>query len=180
MRGSVLLGSDALTLERGDTTTTYAPAASRAPSSQAPVTISTPNPIRIAELRRIGTAVQAAVSSVPGLVDLSVEQQTDIPTVSVRFDRSALARYGLEAGSAAGCPKPHASQRTTATVAPLPGETDTSNNTAARAVTVYNYYTYTTNAALVGNGTGLLAACTPGGGTSSAPQATGGGSVDLF
>jgi Cu/Ag efflux pump CusA len=55
----------------------------------------------LAELRRIGDAVQAAVTGVPGLVDLSVEQQTDIPTIGVRFDRAALARYGLEAGRAA-------------------------------------------------------------------------------
>ena len=34
-------------------------------------------------------------------MDLSVEQQTDIPTVRVRFDRAALSRYGLQAGHAA-------------------------------------------------------------------------------
>ena len=36
-----------------------------------------------------------------GLVDLSVEQQTDIPTVRVNFDRAALGRYGLQSGTAA-------------------------------------------------------------------------------
>jgi Cu/Ag efflux pump CusA len=35
------------------------------------------------------------MATVPGVVDLSVEQQVDIPTLSVRFDRKALARYGV-------------------------------------------------------------------------------------
>ena len=52
-------------------------------------------------LRTLGEQVRAAISDVPGVVDLSVEQQTDIPTVSVRFDREALARYGLPSGAAA-------------------------------------------------------------------------------
>jgi CzcA family heavy metal efflux pump len=53
------------------------------------------------ELRTIGERVRAAVAPVPGLVDLSVEQQTDIPTVRVHFDRAALGRYGLQSGVAA-------------------------------------------------------------------------------
>ncbi|MDP1569278.1 MAG: efflux RND transporter permease subunit [Vicinamibacterales bacterium] len=53
------------------------------------------------ELRSIGERVQAAVADVTGLVDLSVEQQTDIPTVRVQFDRAALGRFGLQAGVAA-------------------------------------------------------------------------------
>jgi Cu/Ag efflux pump CusA len=32
---------------------------------------------------------------VPGVVDLSVEPQMDIPTLGVRFDRKAMARYGV-------------------------------------------------------------------------------------
>ena len=39
--------------------------------------------------------------NVSGVVDLSVEQQTDIPTVRVQFDRQALARYGVLSGQAA-------------------------------------------------------------------------------
>ena len=42
------------------------------------------------ELRRIGQRVQAAMRNISGVVDLSVEQQTDIPTVRVQFDRPAL------------------------------------------------------------------------------------------
>jgi CzcA family heavy metal efflux pump len=53
------------------------------------------------ELRTISERVQAVVEGVPGLVDLSVEQQTDIPTIRVQFDRAALGRYGLQSGGAA-------------------------------------------------------------------------------
>ena len=52
-------------------------------------------------LRGVAAEVQAAVQGIEGLVDLSVEQQTDIPTVRVTFDRRALARYGLQSGVAA-------------------------------------------------------------------------------
>lgn len=53
------------------------------------------------QLRDLGVQVQAAAEGVEGLVDLSVEQQTDIPTVRVHFDRIALGRYGLQSGTAA-------------------------------------------------------------------------------
>ncbi|MFB3779591.1 MAG: efflux RND transporter permease subunit [Bryobacteraceae bacterium] len=52
-------------------------------------------------LRGLARQVHAAMRGVEGVVDLSIEQQTEIPTVRVRFDRSALARYGLGAGTAA-------------------------------------------------------------------------------
>ena len=52
-------------------------------------------------LRDLGAQVQKAAQRVEGLVDLSVEQQTDIPTVRVTFDRAALGRYGLQSGAAA-------------------------------------------------------------------------------
>jgi CzcA family heavy metal efflux pump len=52
-------------------------------------------------LRSLARQVQAAMSGVAGVVDLSVEQQMEIPTVRVRFDREALGRYGLGAGAAA-------------------------------------------------------------------------------
>ena len=52
-------------------------------------------------LRTLAKQVEAAARTVPGVVDLSVEQQTDIPTVTVKFDRTALASYGLPAGNAA-------------------------------------------------------------------------------
>jgi CzcA family heavy metal efflux pump len=53
------------------------------------------------QLRDMGAQVQASVQGIEGLVDLSVEQQTDIPTVRVNFDRTALGRYGLQSGTAA-------------------------------------------------------------------------------
>ena len=46
-------------------------------------------------LRALGEKVRQAMATVPGVVDLSVEQQVDIPTLSVRFDRKALARAGV-------------------------------------------------------------------------------------
>jgi CzcA family heavy metal efflux pump len=46
-------------------------------------------------LRALGEKVRQAMATVPGVVDLSVEQQLDIPTLSVRFDRKAMARYGV-------------------------------------------------------------------------------------
>ena len=52
-------------------------------------------------LRALAKQVHAAMRGVEGVVDLSIEQQTEIPTVRVRFDRAALARYGLGAGAAA-------------------------------------------------------------------------------
>jgi CzcA family heavy metal efflux pump len=47
------------------------------------------------ELRRLGEQVRQAMSGVPGVVDLSLEQQPDIPFLTVRFDRAAIARHGL-------------------------------------------------------------------------------------
>ncbi|HBP20932.1 MAG TPA: CusA/CzcA family heavy metal efflux RND transporter, partial [Planctomycetes bacterium] len=47
------------------------------------------------ELRTLAEQVKAEMEQVSGVVDLSVEQQTDIPVLSVRFRREAMARYGL-------------------------------------------------------------------------------------
>ena len=52
-------------------------------------------------LRAAGDQVVSAMQDIPGLVDLALEPQADIPTVRVRFDRAALARHGLTAGQAA-------------------------------------------------------------------------------
>ncbi|MDP2999275.1 MAG: efflux RND transporter permease subunit [Bryobacterales bacterium] len=51
-------------------------------------------------LRALAKQVQVVMQGVGGVVDLSTEQQTEIPTVRVRWDRAALARYGLGAGAA--------------------------------------------------------------------------------
>ena len=52
-------------------------------------------------LRGLGAQSLAAMQGVPGLVDIALEPQADIPTVRVGFDRTALARHGLPAGQAA-------------------------------------------------------------------------------
>ena len=48
-------------------------------------------------LRRLGERVRETMSRVPGVVDLSLEQQMDIPFVRFVLNRSAIARYGLHA-----------------------------------------------------------------------------------
>lgn len=49
----------------------------------------------LGELRRLGGEVESLVAEVPGAVDVAMEEQSEIPFVSVRFDRLALADYGL-------------------------------------------------------------------------------------
>jgi CzcA family heavy metal efflux pump len=46
-------------------------------------------------LRRLGERVRAAMSGVPGVADLTLEPQTDIPFVRFIVNRAAVARYGL-------------------------------------------------------------------------------------
>jgi CzcA family heavy metal efflux pump len=52
-------------------------------------------------LRQLAARVQAEMAQVPGIVDLSTEAQTDIPTLKVRVDPGAAARQGLETGAVA-------------------------------------------------------------------------------
>jgi len=46
-------------------------------------------------LRRLGEKAREAVSHVSGVVDLSLEQQMDVPVVRFVLNRTAIARYGL-------------------------------------------------------------------------------------
>jgi CzcA family heavy metal efflux pump len=55
----------------------------------------------VIELRALAKEVQSAMSGVRGVVDLSVEQQTEIPTLRIRPDPERVARYGLPAGEVA-------------------------------------------------------------------------------
>ncbi len=55
----------------------------------------------LATLRRVALEVRDAIADVPGLVDLAVEPQTDIPQLLVRPDYPALARLGLTPGDLA-------------------------------------------------------------------------------
>jgi CzcA family heavy metal efflux pump len=47
------------------------------------------------QLRLLASRARAAMETVPGVVDLSVEQQTDVPILRAHFDRHAIARHGL-------------------------------------------------------------------------------------
>ncbi|MDQ3288669.1 MAG: efflux RND transporter permease subunit [Pseudomonadota bacterium] len=47
------------------------------------------------ELRRLGQQIEDQVAAVPGAVDVNLEQQSELPFVTIDFDRGALARYGL-------------------------------------------------------------------------------------
>jgi CzcA family heavy metal efflux pump len=49
-------------------------------------------------LRDLALQVQSAMRDVPGVVDLSVEAQAEIPTLRVRADPAASARYGVPTG----------------------------------------------------------------------------------
>ena len=53
------------------------------------------------QLRLLAREVQAAMAGTPGVVDLSLEQQTDIPTLRIRPDAARAARSGLQAGAIA-------------------------------------------------------------------------------
>ena len=48
-------------------------------------------------LRRLGERDREATSRVPGVVDLSLEQQMDVPFVRFVLNRGSIARYGLRA-----------------------------------------------------------------------------------
>lgn len=52
-------------------------------------------------LRRLGERVRHEMVGVPGAVDVSLEQQIDVPFVRFILDRSAIARYGLRADEVA-------------------------------------------------------------------------------
>ena len=51
----------------------------------------------LGQLRELARQVQAVMGTVPGVVDLSTEQQVEVATVRVDLDRPAIARYGLQA-----------------------------------------------------------------------------------
>jgi len=53
------------------------------------------------ELRRLGSRIEQITGEVTGAVDVAMERQSEIPLVTVRFDRAALARYGMPVATAA-------------------------------------------------------------------------------
>jgi CzcA family heavy metal efflux pump len=52
-------------------------------------------------LRRLGERVRGVMVAVPGAVDVSLEQQTEVPVVRFVLNRPAIARYGLRPGDVA-------------------------------------------------------------------------------
>jgi CzcA family heavy metal efflux pump len=50
------------------------------------------------ELRQVGAQIRDVMQTIPGIADLQVEQQMDVPQLRIRPDRLALARYGLTVG----------------------------------------------------------------------------------
>lgn len=53
------------------------------------------------ELRRLGEQVKGVAEQVEGAVDVAAEQQVDIPFLTVKFDRDAIARQGLQVADVA-------------------------------------------------------------------------------
>jgi CzcA family heavy metal efflux pump len=53
----------------------------------------------LGQLRRLGRQVEAAMRGVPGVVDLSTEQQVEVPQLAIRYDSEALSRHGLTTGA---------------------------------------------------------------------------------
>lgn len=52
-------------------------------------------------LNDIASQVEAQMAQVPGVVDLSIEEQANLPVTTIRFDREALARHQLTVGEVA-------------------------------------------------------------------------------
>jgi CzcA family heavy metal efflux pump len=49
------------------------------------------------ELRKLADQAKSVMQQVPGAVDVQPEQQTDVPFLSIKYRRDALARHGLSA-----------------------------------------------------------------------------------
>ncbi len=47
------------------------------------------------KLFSLGNKIQQSISDIPGLVDVSVEQQTEVPQLQIKADRAMLARHGI-------------------------------------------------------------------------------------
>jgi CzcA family heavy metal efflux pump len=53
------------------------------------------------ELRRLGARARDAMEGVPGVADLQLEQQADVPQLRIYADRTAMARFGMTPGDLA-------------------------------------------------------------------------------
>lgn len=52
----------------------------------------------LSRMYALSNEIKTAITPIPGLVDLSVEQQVDIPQLQIRPKRAMLARYGISVG----------------------------------------------------------------------------------
>jgi len=55
----------------------------------------------LTELRALAGQIKASIESVPGAVDVQVERQVLVPQLTIRLDRAALQRYGMQTGEVA-------------------------------------------------------------------------------
>lgn len=55
----------------------------------------------LTELRALAGQVKATVEAVPGAVDVQIERQVLVPQLTIRLDRNALQRYGMQTGEVA-------------------------------------------------------------------------------
>ena len=55
----------------------------------------------LAELRGLAGQIKEVAESVPGAVDVQVERQVLVPQLTIRLDRAALQRYGMQTGEVA-------------------------------------------------------------------------------
>ncbi|HOY17622.1 MAG TPA: efflux RND transporter permease subunit [Haliscomenobacter sp.] len=55
----------------------------------------------LTELRALAAQVQEVVETIPGAVDVQVERQVLVPQLTIRLNRAALQRYGMQTGEVA-------------------------------------------------------------------------------
>ncbi len=53
------------------------------------------------ELRQLGARARDAIQDVPGVADLQLEQQADVPQVRIAADRQVMSRFGMTVGDLA-------------------------------------------------------------------------------
>ncbi|MDQ6967070.1 MAG: efflux RND transporter permease subunit [Mariprofundaceae bacterium] len=56
---------------------------------------------QLPKLYHFGQQVRGILENVPGAVDINVEQQINVPQVSIKIDREKAARYGIKVGDVA-------------------------------------------------------------------------------
>jgi copper/silver efflux system protein len=53
------------------------------------------------QLRQVGTTIRDAIQDVPGVADLQLEQQMDVPQLRIEVNRGRMAQYGMTPGDLA-------------------------------------------------------------------------------